>query len=138
MDKRSEGAWLGLILEQKGKYAEAIARFQKDLERSAGESSTAKANLAHAYAASGNREAAQKIITELQEQSKSKYVSSFEIALIHAGLGEKDQAFAWLEKAYAERSPELVTLTTEPRFDHLRSDPRFTNLAHRIGLVPQR
>ncbi|MFL6583635.1 MAG: tetratricopeptide repeat protein [Chthoniobacterales bacterium] len=138
MDKRAEGAWLGEILEQKGRYAEAIARFQKNLERSSGGSAATKADLAHAYAVSGNRDAAQKIIAELQEQSKSAYVSSFDIALIHAGLGEKDQAFAWFEKAYEERSPDLVTLTTDPRFDNLRSDPRFTHLTRRIGLVPQR
>ena len=139
MDKQAEGAWLGLILEQQGRYAEAIAQFQKNLEASpTGGSSTTKASLAHAYAASGNREAAQKINAELQEQAKSKYVSAFEIALVHAGLGEKDQAFAWLEKAYEERSSDLVTLTTEPRFDHLRSDPRFIDLARRIGLVPQK
>ena len=90
MDKGAEGAWLGLILEQKGRYAEAIAQFQKALEKSStGGSPTTKANLAHAYAASGNREAAQKILAELQEQAKSKYVSAFEIAAIHVGLGEK-------------------------------------------------
>jgi len=138
MDKRAEGAWVGLTLEQQGKYNEAIVRFQKDLERSSGRSSTAKANLAHAYAASGNREAAQKIITELEEHSKGNYVSPFEIAVIEAGLGEKDQTFASLEKAYQERSSELVTLTADPRFDDLRSDPRFTDLVRRIGLAPQR
>jgi len=139
MDKRSEGTWFGLILEQKGRYAEAIAVFQKLLEASpSGGSSITKANLAHVYAVSGNPQAAQRIIAELQEQSKSNYVSAFDIALIHVGLGEKDQAFAWLDKAYEERSPDLVTLTTEPRFDNLRSDPRFTDLARRIGLVPQR
>ena len=117
---------------------EAIAVFQKLLEASSsGGSSITKANLAHAYAVSGNREAAQKIITELEEQSKSKYVAAFDIALIHAGLGEKDQAFAWLEKAYEERSPDLVTLRTEPRFDNLRSDRRFTDLAGRVGLSPR-
>ena len=137
IDKRAEGAWRGLVLEQQGKYAEAIAQFEKDLEGSTtGGSSTTKANLAHAYAASGNPEAAKKIIAELQEQAKSNYLSPFEIALIHAGLGEKDQAFAWLEKAYEERSAELVTLTTEPRFDNLRSDPRFTDLARRMKLIP--
>src|SRR5205085_7312927 len=82
IDKRSEGTWLGLILEQKGRYAEAIAVFQKLLEASSsGGSSITKANLAHVYAVSGNREAAQKIITELHEQSKSKYVAAFDIAL---------------------------------------------------------
>jgi adenylate cyclase len=135
MDKRAEGAWVGAVLEQQGKYAEAIAQFQKNLERSQ-VISTSKANLAHAYAVSGNRDAAQKIVAELEEQSKTSYVSAFEIALIHAGLGEKDQAFVWLDKAYEERSSELVTLTTEPRFDNLRSDPRLTELARRMQLIP--
>jgi TolB-like protein/Tfp pilus assembly protein PilF len=138
MDKRFWRPWFGLILEQQGKYAEAIAQFQKDLAASSEENVITKANLAHAYAVSGNREAAQKIIAELQEESKNKYVSSFGIAVIHAGLGEKDQAFDWLEKTYEERAGGLVNLEVEPRFDNLRSDPRFTDLARRIGLVPQR
>ena len=130
--------WLGLILEQKGRYAEAIAAFQKAIRLFPGGSSIAEAELAHTYAVSGNREEAQKIIAELQELAKSKYVSSFQIAAIYAGLGEKDQAFAWLEKAYEERSDGLVNLNAEQRFDSLRSDPRFTDLARRVGLIPQR
>jgi len=137
LDKRAEGAWVGQILEQEGKYAEAVAQFQKNLERSQA-ISTSKANLAHAYAVSGNREAAQKIVAELQELSKSKYVSPFDIAVVHAGLGEKDQAFDWLEKAYEERSSELVTLTTEPRSDNLHSDPRFAELCRRLALPEPR
>jgi len=137
MDKRFVGPWPGLILVQQGKYAEAIAMFEEQI-RLSGRNSTLMAALAHAYAVSGNREAAQKIIAELQELAKSKYVSSVEIAPIYAGLGEKDQAFAWLEKAYEERSPDLVNLKVEPRFNNLRSDPRFTDLARRIGLVPKR
>jgi hypothetical protein len=87
---------------------------------------------------SGNRGEAQKIIAELQEVAKRKYVSSFQIAAIYAGLGEKNQAFAWLEKAYEERADGLVNLKAEQRFDSLRSDPRFTDLARRIGLIPQK
>ena len=130
--------WLGLILEQKGRYPEAIAAFQKAIKLFPGGSSVAEAELAHTYAVSGNREEAQKIIAELQQLAKSKYVSSFQIAAIYAGLGEKDQAFAWLEKAYGERSDGLVNLKAEQRFDSLRSDPRFQDLARRIGLIPQR
>ena len=130
--------WRGLILEQQGKYAEAIAAFQKAINLFPGGSSVAKAELAHAYAVSGDREAAQKIIAELQELAKTKYVSSFQIAAIYAGLGEKDEVFAWLEKAFAERSDGLVNLNAEQRFDNLRSDPRFTDLARRVGLVPQK
>ena len=130
--------WLGLILEQKGRYAEAIAAFQKAIKLFPGGSSIAQAELAHTYAVSGNREAARKIIAELQELARNQYVSSFQIAAIYAGLGEKDQAFAWLEKAYAERSDGLVNLNAEQRFDSLRSDPRFKDLANRVGLIPQR
>lgn len=129
--------WLGLILEQKGRYPEAIAAFQNAIRLFPGGSSIAKAELAHTYAVSGNREEAQKIIAELQELAKSKYVSSYQIAAIYAGLGEKDQAFAWLEKAHEERSDGLVNLKAEQRFDSLRSDPRFKDLARRIGLIPK-
>ena len=129
--------WLGLILEQKGKYAEAIAAFQKAISLFPGGSSITEAELAHTYAVSGNREEAQKIIAELQKLAKSKYISSFQIAAIYAGLRENDQAFAWLEKAYEERSDSLVYLMVDPRLDGLRSDPRFTDLARRVGLIPQ-
>lgn len=53
-------------------------------------------------------------------------------------MRDRDQAFAWLEKAYEERSDGLVNLKAEQRFDSLRSDPRFTDLAHRVGLIPQK
>jgi adenylate cyclase len=130
--------WLGLILEQKGRYPEAIAAFQKAMKLFPGGSSIAEAELAHAYAVSGNREEARKIISGLEKLAKTKYVSSFQIAAIYAGLGEKDQAFAYLEKAYEERADGLVNLKAEQRFDSLRSDPRFQDLARRIGLIPQR
>jgi hypothetical protein len=70
----------------------------------------------------------------LRGLSTHRYVASYHIALIYTGLGEKDQAFQWLEKAYQERSDLLVYLKVEPMFDRLRSDPRFTNLLHRMGL----
>ena len=65
---------------------------------------------------------------------KQKYVSPYFIALVYVGLGEKDQAFAWLEKAYQERHPYLILIKVEPVFDVLRSDPRFQDLVQRIGL----
>jgi adenylate cyclase len=140
MDKNFAQAypWLGLILEQQGKYPEAIAAFQKAIKLFPGGSSIAEAELAHTYAVSGDREKALKIIAKLQALAKSKYVSSFQIAAIYAGLGEKDQAFAWLEKAYEERSDGLVNLKAEQRFDNLRSDFRFKDLARRVGLIPQK
>jgi Tfp pilus assembly protein PilF len=124
--------WLGLTLEQKGRYPEAIAAFQKAIKLFPGGSSIVEAELAHAYAVSGNREAALKIIDELQELAKNKYVSAFQIAAIYAGLGDKDKTFVWLEKAFAERSDGLVNLNAEQRFDSLRGDARFETLMRKV------
>jgi hypothetical protein len=70
----------------------------------------------------------------LKETAQHKYVPAYQIAAIYAGLGEKDQAFAWLDKAYDERSDLLVNLKREQKFDVLRSDPRFSDLLRRVGL----
>ncbi len=126
--------WIGLIEEQRGRHAEAIAAFQEAIRLFPGGSSVAEAELAHAYATSGKREEAQKIILKLQELAKHGYVSSYQIAAIYAGLGEKDQTFAWLEKAYEERSGDLVNLNADQRFDNLRRDQRFADLVRRVGL----
>ncbi len=126
---------MGLAYEQKGMYEEAIAAFQR-AESIAGGSPNVAASLGHAYAVSGRRREAEKIIAELKEQSKKKYVSSYQIALIYAGLGEKNQAFAWLQKAYEERSTLLAYFEMDPRLAPLRSDPRFQDLLRRIGLPP--
>jgi serine/threonine-protein kinase len=126
--------WLGLIDEQKGRYPEAIAAFQRAIILFPGGSTQTQAQLGHAYAVSGEREQALKTIAELQELSKSKYVSPYQVAAIYAGLGDKDQAFAWLEKAYQERSDWLVNLNRDQRLDTLRSVPRFGELVRRMGL----
>jgi hypothetical protein len=73
-------------------------------------------------------------LDELKALSNRRYVSPYSIALIYAGLGEKDQAFAWLEKAYEDRSSLMVYLKVEPMLDSLRSDTRFAELVRRIGL----
>ena len=73
------------------------------------------------------------MLNELKGRSERSYVSPYFIALIYTGLGEKDKAFEWLEKAYHERHPYLAFLKVEPVFDTLRSDPRFADLLRRIG-----
>ena len=73
------------------------------------------------------------MLDELKERSRQRYVSWFYVAAIHAGLDEKDQAFACLEKAYAQHEQGLVVINREPMFDPLRSDPRFADLLRRIG-----
>jgi len=90
--------------------------------------------LGHVYAVTGKRGEAQKIIGELNEQSKRMYVDPYFLAQIHTALGDRDKAFQELEKAYEEHSSWLVWLKVEPKFDSLRSDSRFTNLIQRIGL----
>jgi tetratricopeptide (TPR) repeat protein len=126
--------FLGRAYEQKGKLPEAIAEFQRalDLEK---DNTEIWSGLGHAYALSGNRAEAQKILDRLKDLSAHSYVAPYNVAVIYAGLGEKDEAFVWLEQAYKERSYLLaVYLTTDARLDQLHSDPRFSNLRRRIGL----
>jgi TolB-like protein/DNA-binding winged helix-turn-helix (wHTH) protein/Flp pilus assembly protein TadD len=119
---------LGEAFVQKHSYNEAIAEFQKAIELSGG-SISARANLAYAYALSNKRNKAVKILNDLKTRSTR---NASEIALMYVGLGEKDQAMTWLEKAYDEHfNPSILV---RPAFDPLRSDPRFQSLVHRIGL----
>jgi tetratricopeptide (TPR) repeat protein len=90
--------------------------------------------LGHLYAVTGQQAAARGIISQLQQISGNRYVPSVYVALIYIGLGDKNQAFAWLDKAYAERCEYLVYLPTEPAADPLRNDPRFPALLERLGL----
>jgi serine/threonine protein kinase/tetratricopeptide (TPR) repeat protein len=127
-------SFLGRAYEQKGRLPEAIAEFQRALELEKGNPEI-WANLGHAYALTGNRAKAQKVIDHLKELSAGNYVAPFNFAVIYAGLGEKEQAFAWLNRAYADRSYYIaVYLTTDARLDGLRSDPRFADLQRRVGL----
>jgi len=126
--------WLGLVYEQQKKYPEAMTAFKKAIVLFPGGSTQAKAQLAHAFAVSGDQNEARKIIAELEKTAKHTYVSPYQIAAIYAGLGDQNQAFAWLEKAYEDRSESLVNLTNEQRFDSFRADPRFADLLRRVGL----
>ncbi|HET6670049.1 MAG TPA: protein kinase [Pyrinomonadaceae bacterium] len=124
---------LGLVYEQQGKYDEAIAEFEQVVNLLSGKP-LGIATLAHAQALSGKRAEAQKAIVQLQELSKQRYVSPASIALIYTALGDKEQAFAWLEKANNQNDAILARVKVDPRFDPLRSDPRFTDLMRRVGL----
>ncbi len=126
---------LGLCYEQKGMYEEAIAQFQK-ASAVAGRGPNGLASVGHAYGLAGQRGEAQKILVELEGRSKKTYVSSYQIALVYLGLRQSDRAMKELEKAYQEHSTLLAYLKMDPRFDPLRSDPRFQNLLRRIGLPP--
>jgi adenylate cyclase len=127
-----ELAW---AYSQKGMYEDAIAEAQKARELS-GDGPREIAELGYAYAVAGKKGEARKVLNELSELSKVKFVPSYPKALIYAGLGEKDQAFSLLEEAYKERSQGLVNLKVSPLWDSLRSDSRFADLMRRVGLSP--
>lgn len=125
--------YLGLTLMQKKQKEEAIAEMQRAVSISTG-STLMKAELGYVYAVSGKEREAQKILDDLIELSKQSYVPSYYPAMIYAGLGQKDPAFQWLEKAFEERSSSLAFLAVDPMMDSLRSDPRFADLARRVGV----
>jgi len=93
-----------------------------------------QAQLGHAYAVAGKRSEAEKVLSELRELANQRYVSPYDVAMIYVGLGDKEQAFAWLEKAYQEHARRLWALKVNPTWDSLRSDSRFAGLLRRIGL----
>ncbi|MGH9846453.1 MAG: tetratricopeptide repeat protein, partial [Blastocatellia bacterium] len=124
--------YLGLAYMYKGQYSAAITEFQQVVASS--RSPNHFATLGYAYAAAGRRSEAIKALDELKELSKQRYVPSSFIACIYVGLGEKDLAFAWMEKAYEEHDYKLNFLKVDPIFDSLRSDPRFNDLLRRMKL----
>jgi adenylate cyclase len=115
-------------------YAEAIAEFQKARDLIGAHPVVVLGLLGNAFALAGNTENARRALADLQEMSKRHYVSPMNAALIYTGLGDKQRAFEWLEKAIEDRSRTVIFLKVEPQFDLLRSDPRFTHLLRRIGL----
>ncbi len=123
---------LGQAFEQKGEFNPALAELHKALEISHNSPLMISA-LAHAYALSGNRVEAQKLLTELEALSKNQYVSPYYVAVVNLGLGKNELAMNWLEKAYADRSNGLVFLRVEPELDPLRADPRFIALQNKLN-----
>jgi tetratricopeptide (TPR) repeat protein len=126
---------LGMAYLRKGNFPEAVAEFQRAATLSSNIIDY-QSGLGHAYARAGKHTEARKLLYELKEHSKQRYVSWYDFAAIYAGLGEKDQAFALLEKAYEQRDPKVTWAKVDPSLDPLRSDPRFQDLLRRIGLPP--
>ncbi len=124
-------AHLGLadVYVQKGQYAEAILSYQTSIKLE--ETTSGLIYLGRAYALSGKRDEAIGILDKLK--TTEKYVSPTEMAIIYAALGDREKAFALLEKAYTERDFQLTSLKVEPAFDPLREDPRFADLLRRLG-----
>ena len=123
---------LGLIQEQRKDYEEAAAAVQRALHLFP-QSRRMKAALACVYALTGDREASLRILDELKEIAAASYVSPFDIGSVYVTLDMKDEAFACWEKACQDRSFGLVSVNVDPRFEHLRQDPRFQNVMQQIG-----
>jgi tetratricopeptide (TPR) repeat protein len=88
----------------------------------------------YALAVAGRRADALKVVDELEALSKETYVSPYFFAVIYSGLGQKEEAFGYLEQAVAERHPYLILTNVEPVFDNLRPDPRFASIIDKIGI----
>ena len=122
---------LGQACTYKSRFDEAI----RTLEKAAALSGRSPSILGMlAYGAAGRTAEARKLVTELTELSKRRYVPPAPVAWGHFGLGESDQGFAWMEKACQERSNAIAYLAASPVLDRFRSDPRYRDLLRRIGL----
>ena len=125
--------WAGLSLEQLHRTDEAIQALQQTIAY-AGRIPVYLAALGHAYGVVGRRAEALAILEELRRRGRTGYISPFDVATVYVGLNRHDEAFRALEEAYAGRAYGLVFLAVDPRFDPIRSDPRYLELLHRIGL----
>jgi serine/threonine protein kinase/tetratricopeptide (TPR) repeat protein len=122
----------GMAYAMKGAFPEAIAAYKRAQQLS--DDPFVLAYLGHAFAASGKREEALKTLNQLKAIARQRYVPAYGFAIIYAAIGEKDQAFQWLEKLYQDRAFDLAFIKVDPFFDTLRSDPRFADLARRVGI----
>ena len=128
---------IALAYAQAGDHEIALREIMKGLEL-AGDNTHMKAGLGVVYARAGRNASAEKVIDDLLAGSNVRYVSPMDIALIYSALNDRDNAFIWLEKAYAEGSPWLFELNVTPEFDAIRADPRFNGLLNRMGLKKDR
>jgi eukaryotic-like serine/threonine-protein kinase len=124
---------LGSSYLAKGSFSEAIAECKRSAS-SSGHDPIREAGLARAYALAGEPGETRKILAQLNSVSSDSYVPPYVFAMLYTALGEKDQAFTWLDKGYAQRDPYLVRLRVDAVMDPLRPDPRFSALLGRVGL----
>jgi TolB-like protein/Tfp pilus assembly protein PilF len=123
---------LGWLHERKGELAEAVSFFERVVATD--DAPMYLAALGYAYAIYGLTDKARDVLDQLQKQSEERFVSQYSLAMVHAGLGEADQAFEYLELAYEERSDMMAWIKIGPEWNSLRGDPRFQSLQRRVGL----
>jgi len=124
---------LGTVFVKQGRYAEALIEGQKAVDL-AKRSNASLAFVGHIYGRMGRRAEAEGIIKELQARYDKQQADGRDLAVVYAGLDEKDQAFVWLEKAFKDHSCYLAILRLEPSLDSLKSDPRWNELLRRVGV----
>lgn len=125
----------GLCYIAQGKYEQAIEILNQGIPAS-GRAAALISALAYAYAKAGDEVNARALLNELKDEKRAGYVQPSYVSLVHANLGETEEAIEYLQKAYDERHGFLIFLNVEPAFDPLRSDPRFIEIVKRIGLTP--
>ena len=125
--------FLAMAYLQKREFSSAIAELESVTQEE--ENPDTMAELAFAYALSGRREEAERVLHDLNGIPERQSTQAFDYALIYTGLGNNDKAFEWLERAYREHAGPLAGLGVDPRWDSLRADPRFADLMKRVGLV---
>jgi TolB-like protein/Flp pilus assembly protein TadD len=124
---------LGTVHMFKGEEQAAFAAYNRGVDVSAGAGSYL-GGLGWGFAKVGRKDDAKRVLTQLCEMRKHKYVMAINIALIHAELSEKEEALRWLEQGFEERAAWMVYLNADPRYDNLRSEPRFQQLLRRMNL----
>jgi tetratricopeptide (TPR) repeat protein len=147
-------AWLGWIRLYRREYGPAVDQFRRTLELDPSfgharsglvlalaelgrfEEALAVSESAWLLAVAGKKAEARRTLRQLIERSEREYVGGWELAYIHAALGEKDLAFQQLERSYQDHQPQLALLKVDPRMDPLRSDPRFRELVRKMNLEP--
>jgi tetratricopeptide (TPR) repeat protein len=126
-------AWLALAYEQKREWDKAIEGMSKAYELDS--EPEALAQLGHIYAVAGRTADARRALAQLHQLSRRRYVPAYDFAVLYAGLGERDEAFRWLQKVEQDRSEWFAAINVDPRLDDLHADPRFAGMLRRVGLA---
>lgn len=125
---------LAFVLIHKKMYGQALTELGKAREQSGGNTQTISLT-GYVMALSGERERARGVLEELRRLSGQRYVPPYNLAMVYHGLGERQEALAWLERAYEERDVLLTFAAVDPKWDNLRQDPRFQALLRRVGFL---